>query len=556
MSPVSPVKPVMDDAWARALACYHEGRFRQADKLLKKRYRKGGYDANGRLLCGMVAVALENWREAHEHLERAVRQLPQQVEAWIALGNAARALNRMDEAIAHYRQALQLQPRVEACHNLAAVLQDTGDLLQALEYYQRALQLDPNFALSLRARAPLLARLRRVEAADAAYADLRQRYPHDAALRIEHASWLEQSNRVDEAHKALPECSELDATQVASCESLRAQLMIREGRLEEAHELLQRVYHETRAGHLGFRLGRLCDRLGYHSEAWRYFNIGNRYRRSQWAFERLLRQPLFEYLEDRLQRMQHLEISPEIEADDGPVPVFLIGLPRSGTTLLNRLLDLHDDVQVLEETHALRVAADELEGGADPAAARQAYWQQVAGHASIRPGTLVIDKHPLHAMQLDQLPVVFAGARVIYLHRDPLDAALSCYMQDFDPGPVTVRFTDLEETARVCQAFIQLMDGFSDKAGDAVLHVDYEHLVTAPEAEMQRIFGFLGLSWQAGDFDPGRGLEVAEPVMTASYDQVVRPVYTEAIGRWRHYADSIEVLRRYLEDDGKAPGNG
>ncbi len=237
---------LQQDLWTRALACYHEGRFRQADKLLKKRYRKTPVDAHGRLLLGMVAAALENWREAHEHLVRAVKQLPQQVEGWIMLGNAARALNRMDEAVGHYQQALRQQPGVEAWHNLAATLEDTGDLLQALSSYERALQLDANYTLSLRNRAPLLARLRRVEAADAAYADLRQRYPNDAGMRLAYASWLEQSNRTQAAGQMLPDCSDFESTELAACESLRAQLLTREGKLDEALARLTRAHAATR----------------------------------------------------------------------------------------------------------------------------------------------------------------------------------------------------------------------------------------------------------------------------------------------------------------------
>jgi len=547
---------LQQDLWTRALACYHEGRFRQADKLLKKRYRKTPIDVHGRLLCGMVAAALENWREAHEHLSRAVKLLPEQVEGRIMLGNAARALNRMDEAIGHYQQALQRQPSVEAWHNLAATLEDTGDLLQALSCYERALQLDANYALSLRNRAPLLARLRRVEAADAAYDDLRQRYPNDAGLRLAYASWLEQSNRTRAAGQMLPDCSDFESAELAACESLRAQLLTREGKLDAALARLTRAHSATRCDYLGFRMGRLYDRLGRYDDAWRCFNMANRERRKEWRFARLLQQPLFEFLHDKLNRLAALDGGqPDLKPGD-PQPVFLMGLPRSGTTLLNRLLDLHPSVQVLEETHALRMAADEYERSTDVEAARDAYWKQVAGHADIAPGACVIDKHPFHAMHLAVLPALFPGARVIYLHREPLDAALSCYMQDFDPGPVSVRFTDLEESGRVCQAFIQLMDAFSDSGGATLLHVHYERLVTHPVEELARVFEFLRLEWDAESLDIGKGLDVAEPVMTASYDQVIRPIYRESIGRWRAYAGSIEVLRLYLDGYGSDDKKG
>jgi hypothetical protein len=195
----------------------------------------------------------------------------------------------------------------------------------------------------------------------------------------------------------------------------------------------------------------------------------------------------------------------------------------------------HPRVQVLEELEGLHVAETALADGAEPDEARRVYWDFIDRHEQTAPGAVVVDKNPMHVMHLDVLPRLFPSARVVFALRHPYDAALSCFMQDFDPGPVTARFLDLASTADVCARFLRLMHQFETARPEQTTRVRYEDVVADFRREIRRLLELMGLEW-VDEIEDYAGLAArSAPILTASYDQVTRGLYNSAVARWKHY---------------------
>lgn len=535
--------------WQTAVSAYQRGDPTRARRALKPLLRHPAADGTTFLLAGMVEAQLGDMRKAAELLHQAVKMSPGNVEAWLSLGNVLHAQGRMDEAAGAYREAARLVPgNAQVWNNLGVVNEDIGRTRDALDCYDRALEIQPGFTNALRRRAPVLGRLRWFEEAREAYQELLRLFPDDPVLRLDFAQFLEQANHAEAAAEYLPEPGQMqNKADDARVEYVKTQLLIRQGDLDQALSVVRAAHDRTGEDFLCYREGVILDRLGRYDEAMEAFQRANRATAKQKDYKRLLSQPVSEYLRAKIEAGVDPADPADADSDDaGPAPVFITGLPRSGTTLLDRMLAAHPDIQVLEELEGLHMAETALDEGATPAEARRVYRDFVKRHVALRSDAVIVDKNPMHVMHLNVLRRLFPRARVILVLRHPYDAALSCYMQDFDPGPVTARFLDLGTTASLCARFLKLMRNFESACPDRVARVRYEDLVSDFQQEVKRLLETMGLSWHERIEDYADIAARSAPIMTASYEQVTRRVYSNSLERWKRYEKWLEPFHEEL----------
>ena len=237
--------------------------------------------------------------------------------------------------------------------------------------------------------------------------------------------------------------------------------------------------------------------------------------------------------------------------------VFLVGFPRSGTTLLELVLASHPDVVTLEERPLLEPAENEflvspasfqrlLDAGddlLDPF--RELYWRQVADRGVEVAGKVFVDKLPLGSLLIPLIARLFPAARILFAERDPRDVVLSCFRRGFKVNPSMYQFVSLETAAGFYDAVKGLADRYRRLAPDRVHPVRYESLVTDFEGQVRAICAFAGLEWNERLNDFARTAR-SRTIRTPSAPQVRKGLYTTGAGQWRRYGAHLAPVRAIL----------
>ena len=247
-------------------------------------------------------------------------------------------------------------------------------------------------------------------------------------------------------------------------------------------------------------------------------------------------------------------------------PVFLIGFPRSGTTLLNRILSAHPDISVLDEkptTTDLLHELDAVTGNAgnlfQPLSGEERsdlianYLERIDDCGGDRNAPVVIDKMPLNVVNAAQLSHVFPQAKFIFALRHPCDAVLSCFMQHFAPNDAMSNFYTLKDAAKLYDAVMSLWVKYEEHFPLRTHYVKYEVLVSNIEAAIRPLLEFLELQWENEILDYSMHSR-SEPVATPSYRQISEPVHNKSVYRWRNYesvmSSQIKMLAPWVKHFG------
>jgi hypothetical protein len=225
-----------------------------------------------------------------------------------------------------------------------------------------------------------------------------------------------------------------------------------------------------------------------------------------------------------------------------------VGFPRSGTTLLDTMLDAHPSVASIEELPTLEVVIDELRSlpkgypaalasvdGPRLADLRSLYREQCRRFLDGRQPDLVLDKLPLRFLHTGLIRRLFPDARLLFALRHPCDVVLSNFMQAYAENEAFIHFDTLADSVAMYVRCMDLWRDIERILQPPVTYVRYEDLVADPEAEAGRVCDWLGIEPVAAMFDASQRMAERAPVRTTSYQQVAEPVYTRAAGRWRHY---------------------
>jgi tetratricopeptide (TPR) repeat protein len=488
-------------------------------------------------------------QQAATAYEAAVAARPDDFESWNNLGNVRAEQGDAPAALLAYQQAILIRP------DIVDIYLNVSEQLVVVEDKEARRRLLREGARIAPDRADVLTELGLAEAAMRAWPEAEAAYRQALAIDPRHlAAWLELGllfenlNRVDELAALV---GEAEAKGVAEAELgfLRAWMLRRQGKFAEAlpvAEAIPATIHPVRRAHL---LADVLDRTGETDRAFAAFDEMNRA-----SVEARPARPgptWRETLERNTALLTPEQVAawPALEMERTPPdPIFLVGFPRSGTTLLDTLLMNMPALHVLEEMPFMGEIERRAGGVAglaalDSAAAnglRRDYFALVEKDAPApEPGRRIVDKHPLRMAGMPIVSRLFPEAPVILVERHPCDAVLSCFMANFQLNDAMRSFTTLEEAARTYDAVFTAWMRADELLPLRVHRIRYERMVQDLAGEMRPLLDFLGLPWDEKVLDNQSAAAGRGHVLTASYSQVQEPIYKRAAGRWERYREQL-----------------
>jgi Sulfotransferase family len=385
---------------------------------------------------------------------------------------------------------------------------------------------------------------------------------------------LERTNRVVEARAALDSLKS-DPAAVSLGSEIRvteAQLAQRESRHEIAVTLLSEVVGACKEAHLRhfqqYPLAKSLDALGRYDEAFEVLTAAHgsqlAYLSLSASYAALRNAPSLMIADQSCDPRDIARWARSGAPAAADSPIFIVGFPRSGTTLLELVLDAHPRLTSIDEQPFLQNALDEIlaehiryPGGLAELSShqleriRRAYWARVERRVQRDSSKRVIDKNPLNILRLPVIARLFPHAKILLAIRHPCDVILSCYMQHFRAPDFALLCRDIPTLAQAYRKTFDFWYAQQVLLQTDVFELRYETFVDDFEASARRVFAFLEVPWDDGALSPAKRAEEKRFISTPSYSQVVQPINPRSIGRWQHYAAhfaaSLPLLSPYLE---------
>lgn len=557
-------------------------------------------DPDAHRYLAQVLIVTGEHEQALAVATRATAAAPRDPRVWSDLGRIHIQSGRLHEAIACFEQAVEVAPdHADGWHNLGLALRQTGRTQQAFDALKQALIIDPTRAETYLSLGNLLVDAKQLEDAIGCF---ERAVAHDPSLAKTHtrlAQELSHRGDVDRAESLFRRALALDAGNIESWFGLGRTLedlgqpdvalscyrnvlerqpghalalahylaLAREdeGRewIDQLEPALDRPAGSAEAKALmGYGLTKWYDRRGRFREAASAGTRANAARRAiagplnRAALTARIESVMAAYTAEFFATRRHIGIGTD-------QPVFIVGLPRSGTTLTEQIISAHPLLHGAGELHDLsRLAMQSLEGeDAAPWQAALRLDDPMAGHrlahaylTALRYGApmdsrRITDKQPLNFFHLAFAALLFPNARVLHCRRGARDNALSIWMENFNPDQTYA--TDFGDLAHFMAGYRRLMAHWHAALPLPILDVQYEETVADLEGQARRIMAFLRVPWD------GRCLDFhtnARAVQTPSRWQVRQPIYNRSVGRWRTYRDYLpELETAFAELDGDGP---
>ncbi len=522
---------------AKAAVSHRAGRLEEAEGIYRQILQRDPRHVEALRLLALIAFQSEHYGQAEQLLKRAVDVAPDFLAGWIDLSRTQ--LERLDLAAARasIARAMQLNPRSALVQVHAANIEArSGRHEAAVEAYRQAAALNPGGTPAWLGLGNVLKTVgRQAEAIEA--------YRHATRLRPEHSeAWWSLSNlktfRFDDA--------EVEAMQ---------------------RQLGQDTLPDEARVQFSFALAKALEDRGEHARAFELYERGNRTRRRLESYDPVQT----EVIHERIRAVFDADFLARHAGagDPDPAPIFVVGLPRSGSTLIEQILASHSQVDATHELPEVgrliqKIGRDRAGKLAYPEAVRdfdaaafaafgREYLEATRQHR--REAPRFVDKNPNNFASVGLLSLALPNARIINARRHPLDTCLSCYRQLFARGqPFTY---DLTELGEYYLEYDRLMTHWHAVLPGRVLDVRYEEVVADLGGQVRKMLEFCGLPWEDACM---RFHETERAIRTASSEQVRQPLYDRSIGYWRNYerelAPLVEILRPVLPAFGRDAGLG
>ncbi|MFC3194034.1 tetratricopeptide repeat-containing sulfotransferase family protein [Marinicella sediminis] len=469
---------------------------------------------------------LEDYSQAMGHFRQLLKVNPQHVLGWVNTGLTHHVLGEVDESMKCYDQAMELDPGCAIAYSYkGVVLNELQQTEVAIKCLQHAISLDPQEVDAWCELTNIHEKLNDLENAQMANDKALAIDPHHPTALIDRARILSRNKQHQDALNAL------------------RQVPVKQLPVRKQIEYF-------------FESGTVLDRLKQYDEAFKAYQQGNQLATTSPRFQQVDAGAFARRLKDLNQAAEQIEkphgwlkslLQKKPRADRllGSQLCFLMGFPRSGTTLMDTILNVHQQLLTVEEKPTLERVIEDMDSApwsqqapsADQLAQwRQHYWHSLSEYMS-GDAQLVVDKLPLRFIQAQLIHAMLPQAKILFMLRHPCDVVLSNFMQNYMPNQAFVHFNELAESVQMYQQTMDLWLKLRDVFGQQLLEVRYEDLVNQPQQTVPAVCDFLGVPFSQEMLDTDQRLKAKNRISTNSYAQVAQNIHQQSVMRWENYRE-------------------
>jgi len=499
---------------------------------------------------------------AKQIFETVIALNPLHAEAKNNLATINYYLDEFDLAIEHYLGAIKLRPHyTEAYFNLGILYNRIGKIAEAVQSYEKAIEIKPNYVEAYNKLGILLGSNVSIESALSKYSEAIDRFPNIELLYVNLLELLERMNELDLMQQWMERAVKNLGGQSSILKLIHCRLFIRTRLYRKAGALLETIdptrlhgrdtsiYYELRAKN--------AEKQHLFQGAYKFYDAMNESVKSSEEFKKFNPKNFLAHkkrIACRLEESEFLKdlanVSSARNLETNEQKYFLVGFPRSGTTLLDTILRSHSKTQVIEEQPLLSTAInmvmgdnlklflDEFPEQTKCEKIKKLYSKLRSQHiAEDNVRNVIIDKLPLNLLATHQIAYLFPEARFLLAVRHPMDVILSNWTQNFKLNSAMASMFDMDD---IVDYYCTSMNIFFETARlyDLQFHsVYYEALVSDMPKETTNLLAFLGIDWEDGVLDYQATAKQRGRINTPSYSQVTQPLYKSSIDRWKNYSD-------------------
>lgn len=569
----------------KARKLFDQEKLSEAKKLYQRLCQKDRQDTESWFDLGTLHGMQGENEAALECFKHVLALQPNFAEAHFNMARCLGLLNQKQAACQAYLQALRLKPDwVQAMNNLANLLQAQGHFNAALNYYQRALTLAPGYTEALLNKSNVLLLMGKSHATIDGLRTALKQAPNHLIMHRNLCLALTAAGRFDEAmagYDKMKKCFPDDPEPLASKAKLLGLMGDRTAARAAIAPLMEKypnnphvaVVYATLNQHqeysqnclpllenilkqqmqldneikaqIHFLLGKIHDEQNNYGQAFEHYYQANELIKRPFNTEQQSK-----HIDDIITQHSAGHLKPKSTLSVKKA-VFIVGMPRSGTSLVEQILDSHPAITGAGELSEIFDIADSISAQLDGKPAYPAFMSQLTTELcdqmaqrylqrleqTSNQSIYVTDKMPQNFLYLGLINRLFPEAHIIHCQRDPRDTCLSCYFQNFTVGQSYSN--DLTSLAQYYRQYQRLMRHWQTNLDIPILTVQYEKLVSEPEPVIRSMLDFLELEWDENCLNFHNNRRV---VNTASVDQVRQPMYTKSVARWKHYQDYIGPL--------------
>ena len=551
-----------------ALDNHKKNNFPIAEKYYKKVLKVNSDHFDSNYLLGTLYLQNKKFNLAKIKFNRAIKIKPDHAALCNNMGATLIELGEYKEAINYFKKTINIQPNfAQAYNNLGSILKEQQLYNEAANYFRIAIKKEPKLKEAYINLGITLKEIGELEMAANNFEKIIKIYPKNYKAHQNLMETFEKANKEKELILAISNAKKLIGD-ISITKLYEALILYNNNKFIEAKDCLEKISfddsdiknHITRST----TLANCYDRIGDAKSAYKYFLKANNlypklkkikfFDKKRYLNNIKIRKKYFK--KNKIKKWKNIQPS-KIKLN----PVFLIGFPRSGTTLLDAILSSHPNVEVIEEKPLVKKLVDSLEESSQKdlngledlefnklEEIRNLYFDSLRSEIKNKKNSdLYIDKLPLNMIHVGEIIRIFPNSKFIFSMRHPYDCVFSCFMQNFVLNDAMANFLNLRDAANLYDSVMKLWTQYLSIFKINYHEVKYESLVKNFEPTVRSILDFLKLPWDNSVLNYSELAKKRKNIATPSYNQVTKPIYTHAEGRWKKYEKQISNIYPILD---------